>query len=141
MKPAFILEKLKKSSTPLLWVDADAVFLKEPDFSLFSEVDFAVRFMDIFQDRPQYALNCATLFINQTKEAHELIESWAGRCTELRAEPFADQISLYEVLKENTKAKILPLPISYCKIFDIDSFFINDDEVIIEQRQVSRRYR
>ncbi|MBS0629552.1 MAG: hypothetical protein JSS30_04925 [Verrucomicrobia bacterium] len=141
MKPSFILEKLKTSISPLLWVDADAVFLQKPDFSQFLKGDFAVRFMEIFQDRPEFSLNAATLFINQTPAAHNLVEAWVRRCAELGDIPYADQISLYQVLQENQNAKILPLPVSYCKIYDIDSFFINDDQVVIEQRQASRRYR
>ncbi len=141
MKPAFILEKLKSSATPLLWVDADAVFLQKPDFSPFLHADLAVRFMEIFQDRPEHAINAATIFINQTPAAHNLIEAWVQRCEELADIPYVDQISLYQVLKENQRAKVLPLPVAYCKIYDIDSFFINDDQVVIEQRQASRRYR
>lgn len=140
MKPAFILEKLRQNTCPILWVDADAVFLKKPDFSSFLQADLAVRFMEIFQEQPEHAINAATIFINQTAQARQLVEAWVKKCEALSV-PFADQISLYQVLKENTEAKILPLPISYCKIYDIDSFFINDDQVVIEQRQASRRYR
>lgn len=135
MKPAFILEKLRSSTTPLLWVDADAVFLQEPNFAPFLEADLAVRYMELFQDRPEYAISAGTIFINQTSAAHQLIEKWVKTCGDF---PFADQFSLFEVLKENTSAKVLPLPISYCKIYDIDSFFINDDQVVIEHRQASR---
>jgi len=145
MKPAFILEKLKKSKGPLLWVDADGVFLQKPNFSLFKDVDFSVRFMQIFQGDPNFAINAATIFVNQTKEAYNLVESWSLCCERLCKRecipPFVDQISLYEVLLENKTAKVLPLPVSYCKIFDSDSFFIDDDQVIIEQRQTSRRLR
>lgn len=145
LKPQFIWEELQSCQCPLVWVDADAVFLKKPDFSLFAKADFSVRFMEIFKDNPQYAINSATIFMNQTKEAHELVYNWVKRCEELCAQasppPFVDQISLYEVLLENKRAKVVPLPISYCKIFDTDSFFIDDDQVVIEQRQASRRYK
>ena len=118
------------------------VFLqKKPDFSSFLNADLAVRFMEIFQDRPEHAINAATIFINQTPAAHNLIEAWVRRCEELADIPYVDQISLYQVLKENQHVKVLPLPVAYCKIYDIDSFFINDDQVVIEQRQASRRYR
>lgn len=138
MKPAFILEKLKSSNCPVLWVDADAHFLQEPDFYPFLQADFAVRYMELFQDRPEYAISAGTIFINQTEAAHQLLEHWAKKCGDLGDIPFADQLSLYEVLKENRVVKVLPLPITYCKIYDIDSFFINDDQVVIEHRQASR---
>ncbi|NGX37055.1 MAG: hypothetical protein K1000chlam2_00205 [Chlamydiae bacterium] len=145
MKPLFIMEKLEKAKTPLLWVDADAVFLQKPDFSLFEQVDFSVRFMEVFQGNREHAINAATIFINQTEGAKQLVQAWVDRCLQLSQEenppPFVDQISLYDVLLENRDAKVLPLPVSYCKIFDLDTFFINDDQVVIEQRQASRRYR
>ena len=143
-KPRFIYEKLCSCSTPLLWVDADAVFLKEPDFSLFAQVDFSVRFMQIFQNNPQYALNAGTLFVNQTEAARILIAQWVAECGRLShpaPPPFVDQISLYNVLLKNQAAKVLPMPVSYCKIFDMDQFFIDDAHVIIEQRQASRKWR
>lgn len=144
LKPSFIYEKLCCLSTPILWVDADAVFLKKPDFSLFESVDFSVRFMQIFKEQPQYALNAATLFVNQTDAAHTLIAKWVAECGRLctsHTPAFVDQISLYNVLLKNQTAKVLPMPIGYCKIFDIDQFFIDDVHVTIEQRQASRKWR
>lgn len=145
LKPQFILEKLETANCPLLWVDADAAFLQKPDFAQFEGIDFAVRFMQIFREDPKHAINAATIFINQTEEAHQLVKNWVKRCEELspngEAPPFVDQIALYEVLLENKQAKVMPLPVSYCKIFDLDAFFIDDDQVVIEQRQASRSYR
>lgn len=145
MKPEFILQKRKSQAGPLLWVDADGAFLQKPDFSLFEGVDFAVRFMAIFQEKPEHAINAATIFIADTDAAKELVSAWAKRATTLQDSenppPFVDQIALYDVLLENKEAKVLPLPISYCKIYDIDQFFIDDHQVVIEQRQASRVYR
>ena len=145
LKPKCILNKLKTSKTPILWVDADGAFLQKPDFSQFEGVDFSIRFMQVFQDNPKHAINAATIFINQTSEAHQLVEKWVTQCEMLsnreECPPSVDQISLYNVLLENKTAKVLPLPVSYCKIFDMDTFFVNDDQVVIEQRQASRQLR
>jgi len=144
LKPRFLLEKWKKSDRPLLWVDADAAFLQKPNFDLFNGIDFSVRFMEIFQDQPEYAVNTATLFIDQTKEAKKLLEQWVKECDLLCKDadaPFADQISLSRALQKNKMAKVLPMPVAYCKIYDLDTFFIDDDKVVIEQRQASRLYK
>ncbi len=144
MKPSFILEKLKTTDVPLLWVDADSAFLQKPDFTQFAGVDFSVRFMQVFREDPRHALNAATLFINKTEAAKKLVEMWVKRSNELCANgpvAFVDQIALFDVLLLNKEAKVLPLPVSYCKIFDQDQFFIDDDQVVIEQRQASRRTR
>jgi hypothetical protein len=147
LKPKFIAEKRASMSGPLLWIDADAAFLKEPDFTLFKGVDFSVRFMAIFQDRPEHAINAATIFIADTNEARALCNSWIDCalaltfCNDKKAPPFVDQIALYEVLLENKHAKVLPMPASYCKIYDIDQFFVSEEDVVIEQRQASRIHR
>lgn len=145
LKPKFIAEKRASMAGPLIWVDADGAFLKEPDFTLFEEVDFSVRFMAIFQDRPEHAINAATIFIADTNEARALCNDWAARAEALRKEekapPFVDQIALYDVLLENKQAKVLPMPAPYCKIYDIDQFFVSDEDVVIEQRQASRVHR
>jgi len=145
MKPHYILEKRKSEKGPLLWIDADGAFLQKPDFSLFKGIDFSVRFMAIFQDKPEHAINAATIYIADTKEALALCEAWATRADTLEKPenllPFLDQIALYDVLLENKTAKVLPLPISYCKIYDMDQFFIDQKEVVIEQRQISRVHR
>lgn len=144
MKPRFILNKLEKSEQPLLWVDADAVFLQKPDFSELLHYDFSVRFMEVFEKQREHAINAATIFMNQTKETLELVKRWVSRCEELNQDgviSFVDQIALYDVLLENKEAKVLRLPTSFCKIYDLDCFFINDEDVVIEQRQASRRFR
>lgn len=144
LKPRFILEKLEKAKGPLLWADADAVFLQKPDFSPFFDADISVRFMEIFQGKREFAINGATIFFNSTAEAKQLVKEWVNRCDELNSNgviPFVDQIALYDVLLENRKAKVMPLPVSYCKIYDIDTFFIDDREVVIEQRQASRVHK
>ena len=83
--------------------------------------------------------------IADTDEARALCEAWVVRADSLQdcenPPPFLDQIALYDVLLENERAKVLPLPIRYCKIYDMDQFFIDQSEVIIEQRQVSRVHR
>lgn len=145
MKPFFIKNKLKQHQSPLFWIDADAVFLKKPDFSFLEKSDFSVRFMSFFQEDKRYALNTASLFINDTKEGKNIVSKWCTRCEQLcEQQPvlgFVDQIALYDVIFSNKTAKIISMPISYCKIFDIDSFFLNDNAVVIEQRQASRRFK
>lgn len=142
LKPRFILKKLREIKGPILWVDADAVFLQKPDFSLFLESDISVRFNEVFAEKRELAINGGTIFINQTSKAKKFIERWVERCDQLNQKeyiPFVDQIGLYDVLQEQREAKIFPLPISYCKIFDIDTFFIDDEDVVIEHRQASRQ--
>ena len=42
-KPFFILEKLEELGRPVLWVDADGVFIREPEVLKAFEADLATR--------------------------------------------------------------------------------------------------
>ena len=144
LKPFFILEKLLHFQSPILWIDADAVFLQKPDFSLFMESDLSLRTNQLFVQDKRFSLCGGTIFINYTRAGVEFVEKWCKRCNEQierETVPFIDQITLYEELQENNNVKLFPMPISYCKIYDIDSFFINDEDVIIEHRQASRTFK
>lgn len=140
-KPRYLLQKAEEGLAPFLWVDADGVFLQKPDFSIFEDFDFAVRKMEIFSEHREYAFNAATLFVGPGEAAIHLIRKWVLRSEELGPIPFVDQIALFDVLENEKIAKVLPLPVSYCKIYDMDQFFINDADVVIEQRQMSRSMR
>lgn len=39
------------------------------------------------------------------------------------------------------KANIFPLPVSYCKIYDLDILFVDQADVVIEHYQASRRFK
>lgn len=140
LKPAFILEKLEEFKRPVFWIDADAVLLKKPDLHSFLPYDFSVRFMDLFQQDERYRLNTASLFVNYTPAARVLMSKWVDLCNHPDPPPFLDQMTLNTLLQTHT-LNLFPMPVAYCKIFDLDAFFLNDDEVIIEQTQASRRYK
>ncbi len=139
LKPAFILEKLEALKRPVFWADADSVFLKKPDLDQFLPYDFSVRAMQIFQNDPRHALNTASVFAHYTPASLALVRKWRDICIE--PEPFMDQMALHAALANNKNARVYSMPIAYCKIFDIDTFFINDEDVVLEQTQASRRYR
>ena len=144
-KPAFILEKLEQLKKPVLWVDADALFLDRPNWSEFQECDVAVR----INARLSEEVLSGTVFINYTEEGLAVVRAWVKECQELVSMSgylttlfglkcnFWDQSALKEVLLRTTNTKILPLPVPYCKIFDLDQ----DAPAIIEHRQASRRFK
>ena len=145
-KPFFIQDKLRSLQRPIFWVDADAVFLQKPSFDEYAECDLAVRFMDRFSHDPRFRLNAAAIYINYTPQALSVVEKWCSLCRDIldkrnRSLEFLDQISLLEVLDKATDVQVLPLPISYCKVFDLDAAEVEPQDVVIEQRQASRRFR
>ncbi len=140
-KPTFILEKLEALKRPVFWADADSVFLKKPDFSSFLSYDISVRRMEIFQNDPRYFFNTASFFANYTPKAIELMKAWSITCALDPSSSFLDQIALYHVLEKIENIRIYSMPVAYCKIYDLDTFFLNDEDVVLEQTQASRRHR
>lgn len=139
LKPQFILDKLESLKRPIFWADADSVFLKKPDFAQFLPYDVSVREMPLFRHDPHHRYNAAAVFINATPAGISFAISWRDAC--LGATPFLDQYALGIALSSQRVAAFYPMPVSYCKVFDADMFFINDEDVVLEQTQASRRYR
>ena len=145
-KPIFILKKMEECKRPLLWVDADAVFVRplEP-LSVFNS-DLGVRIYPCPDDHPSKIVS-ATVFINNTKKARAVVKLWAEECLlmlkeEGRTQEMWDQDALRRVLytKEHG-AKFDPLPVEYSKIVG----HVGDEEQcqnpVIVQNQASRRYK
>lgn len=145
-KPLFILEKLNEHKRPVLWTDADSIFLNAPNFSAFHGCDFSVRLHPSLADDHPSKVVSNTIYVNYTKEAISLVEKWMQNCLhELqdkgRKEEFWDQTALRDAILSGTKAKVVEMPLAYCKIFDSDFFNIAPRDVILEHYQASRRFK
>lgn len=153
-KPYFLLSTLRHLQKPLLWVDADAAFVNQPDFSFLTDCDISVR-IDKNLSFP-LGVYSGTIYIDYTPSSLSLLEKWI-QAIEAKIElahhfelafgvpknytmthpAFWDQIILNEVLHENPGIRVHPLPIPYCKVFDEDA----SCHAIIEHRQASRRFK
>lgn len=118
-KPFFIAEKLLQFERPVLWVDADAIFVQKPKLLKVFEKDFAIYAEpDLPSDHPS-KVRSGTIFINSTERALQILKSWAHECRKLltdpsRTEEFWDQIALRNIaLAEKNLGR---LPLSYIKI-------------------------
>jgi hypothetical protein len=145
MKPGFIRDKLVELKRPVFWVDADAAFLKQPDFEQFLPFDLCVREMKAFQDDRRFKLNAAALFFNYNEKMLGFLDEWTELCEKKIAENiqnllYLDQTSLLEMIERRRDLSLHFLPIAYCKVFDF-SDLIDPQEVVIEQYQASRRFR
>ena len=141
-----MLEKLQQFQRPVIWVDADAAFLKKPSFNLFEDIDFSVRINDYLADDHESKVESGTVYVNYTRSGMDIVKDWAEECVKELSNPkrvleFWDQIALRNVLLSRNDAKILPLPHGYCKVFDLDDPFISDEDIVIEHRQASRRFK
>jgi hypothetical protein len=145
IKPFFIRKKLMEKKRPIFWVDADAVFKKNPDFSFMSQSDVAFRQMKRFSNDNRFKYFSGSLFLNYTASGLEFVEKWCAYCQqkidENRDLQFLDQISLVDLIDRGEQVKVLSLPIAYSKVFDIDADEITPEEVVVEHYQASRRFR
>ena len=143
-KPQFIRDKLLEKKRPIFWVDADAVFKKVPDFSLLMHSDFSVREVPCVRDKRLKYL-AGSVFINYTPGGILFADNWARYSEEKIGSgvdlTFLDQSAMYALIERGIDAKFFPLPLSYCKIFDLDADDIDPDEIVIEHFQASRRFK
>ena len=145
-KPLFILKKLEEYQRPLLWVDADAVFVRKLEaLSVFRD-DLAVRMYDCPDDHPSRIVS-ATVFINATVLAKKIVQLWAEECLSMLQQPGRtqevwDQEALRRVLfTKNPGAVYHPLPVAYSKILGHPEDEKSCLEPVIVQNQASRRYK
>lgn len=135
LKPTFLLEARREHRGPLLYVDVDAVFHRDPwpvmttfscDLAVYREAD---------------RLISATILLHDTPATLRLLEVWKERCDQ---DPeIWDQIVLQEILDEDRASEspqyqVGELPPSFCWIFDRLSN-AKTDAVYIEQLQASRQ--
>jgi hypothetical protein len=133
-KASFLLSERSAKTGPLLYVDVDAVFHRDPWPDLLShDCDIAVFRQD---DR----LIAATILLNDTQACAELLTRWKQACD---ADPeIWDQVALQSILDEDRMStspqyKVFELPVSYCWIFDrLKNGALGT--VYIEQLQASR---
>ncbi len=144
-KPLFLLKKLEELKRPLLWVDADAVFLQPHSLLDVFYLDLGVRLYDCPDDHPSRVVT-ATLFVNATEGGIELVKLWAHECLAMlqekeRTKEVWDQDALRRVLlKAPYKSSWGILPNEY----SIIAGHPEDERCpspIIVQNQASRRFK
>lgn len=146
-KPFFLLEKLLQFGRALLWVDADGVFFKKPEFLAAFDSDFAVRINQDWEDSHPSKVISGTIYVNATAGGERVLKSWAKECLDAlsnprRTEEFWDQVALRNVfLRGIPGTHISALPAGYMAIIDNPHDQKQIDEVVIGHYQASRRFK
>ncbi|WP_232296061.1 putative nucleotide-diphospho-sugar transferase [Achromobacter xylosoxidans] len=135
MKPSVLVAMRRKHAGPMLYVDVDAVFHRDPWPALAAlDCDIAAYY------EPQGHLLSGTLFINHTPAATALLQAWAQACAENPDE--WDQLVLERLLDSDAaraepRYRLARLPVAYCWIFD-KTDNAPCDEIYVEHLQASR---
>jgi len=146
-KPFFILKKLEELKTPVLWVDADGVFVQAPKREKVFTSDLSVRYERTLPDDHPSKVISSTVFVNCTEKGEDLVKFWAKECEKSllnsnRSGEFWDQVALRDAILANPmKASVEILPLSYAKIFDHQGDLKDVVNPVIEHYQASRRYK
>jgi hypothetical protein len=146
-KPFFLMEKLEHFRRPLFWVDADAEFVKAPEWLDVFDQDLAVRINTSLEDRHPSKVMTGSFFINATRGAFEVLKSWGQECIDSflnphRTEEVWDQIALRDVILRGIEGvKIGSLPWSYITIAGSSHDEKTIQNVVIAHFQASRRFK
>jgi hypothetical protein len=143
-KAHFLLWKFddpRVAGRPIVYVDADAIFLAYPSLFDSLDVDCAFAFLDQSKyyrtPRPRKELVSSTIYLKNNEATRELIMAWIAE-NELYPDVW-DQKNLQRVLdRQAAGLRIAGLPETYFKIFDTMRA-VRDP--VIEQYQKSRIYR
>ncbi len=135
LKAAFLLEARRQHRGPLLYVDVDAVFHRNP-WPRLSRYE-----CDIALYRENGRLLSGTILLNDTPQTLHLLEEWKKR-SDTNPEIW-DQVVLQEILDQDQALEtgvysVEELPATFCWIFDRLSN-VRDDHVFIEHLQASRQ--
>jgi hypothetical protein len=132
-KPEFILKMMEKyPERPIVWVDADAVFVKCPELLFNIEEDIAVHY---YKEGRELVSNL--VYFAPTKKAEKILNKWKEACEDPEKEAVWDQQILQKILESNSKSvKVNRLPPEYCYIL-LGKNPAGIDPVV-EQRQASR---
>lgn len=131
-KATFLLDMMTQfEGTNIIWVDADAVFIRQPVLFDSVECDLGYHVLEKASE-----LLSGTLFLRNCEVSQRLVKDWIA-LNESNNE--WDQKNLQTVLKMHPKLKCSILPADYCRIFDHEEQLIVDP--VIVHYQASRRYK
>lgn len=132
IKPEVMLKVMDAIDGPILWVDADAMFLGYPSLlvDLDAMCDVAVHY------RQGHELLAGTIYMANNERSRSLLVAWIEAC---HNDPGTmDQVILEDVIR-TSEAKVFNLPPTYTAIFDLMPEA--GEFPIIEHYQASRRFK
>ena len=143
-KPYFIREKMKEFQRPLLWVDADAVFLQDLKFEDFMFSDLVFYYDPSISD-PRFSAFAGTIYVNSTEGGLASLDLWCHYSDLIIKESgrfplYMDQASLHFTMLSKPSFHFTQLPITYSKILDRCMQGLDSSKIVIEHNQASRRF-
>jgi hypothetical protein len=139
MKAEVILEELESSGKDVVWVDADAIFVNQPEFFdyMAKKNHFDICCYYLKSSYNDNELMSGTIYFKNTKKTIEVIEKWI----ELNSKNKEwDQRNLQKIIEQTKDVRIIPLPEAYIKVKG-NRFQDPKIEPVIFHNQASRRFK
>lgn len=134
MKPHVIKNIMKKHNKPVVWIDADAIVLKDPVF--FNNLNTDISYYTINWPNGFVEKCSGTLYLANNENVHKFIDRWINMNSS-NSQP--DALNMQAILPEFEYLNYKPLPADYLKIFD-NVLIVAPDPVIVHN-QASRRFK
>ena len=132
MKPGVIKMVMEKYNKDVVWIDADAVFLKKPTF--FDTIDADISYYKI---KEWNEILTGTLYFKNNSLVKELLDNWDA-VNKSNNNP--DGYNFQKLIEANeTTFRVVDLPPDYIKIFDNELIPAKDPVII--HNQASRRLK
>lgn len=141
-KPFFILQTLLEKKAPLLWVDADALFVRKPPCLSEFKKDFCIYIDPDLPSNHPSKVRSGTIYANYTQQSIEILEKWIGECSNQLRDPVRkvevwDQEALRNILIAQS-LNVGALPLDYIHILHHPNDVKVSLNPIIIHRQASR---
>lgn len=126
----------KHGPRPIVKVDADAVVQRYP--ALFEMDTFDADIAACIWKKNNNEFLGGTLFFANNPKVCSVVDRWVNACSAHPKE--RNPLLLDKIIKDRiSEIKFVPLPLEYCKIFDLMANEVK--EPVIEHFQASRKYR
>lgn len=142
-KPEFILSIMKEhpETDGILYVDADAKFVRSPDFSVFDGVEVAFMRFKRSVHVPEEFLT-GTMYFANTPAVQEFVEKWAYFTPRYKRTDCPEQSSLKDAVECFPDLAYLNLPPEWVWIWDtFNEIFGMDHAPIVKHYQASRKMK
>lgn len=134
-KPEYVLKMMDKyPGRPIVWVDADAVFVKFPEYMYSIKEHVGIHY---YKKGIEPVTNL--IYFSGGEPSKKLLKKWKKVCEDPKNKDVRNDQLLFQDLLETTKLKINKLPPEYCYIL----LGKNPEgcDPVVEQRQASRKLK
>lgn len=145
-KPFFILGEFLRLKKSVFWIDADAVFMREPHWEDFWGCDCAVRKDLWLPDEHPSQLNTSALFFHYSSGSEQLLRSWVFYAQRMLLDEQQPRegivsLSLFQAMRHHQEVLVKNLSIKYVQVFDHSLDLFEAAMPVILHYQVSRQFK